>query len=334
MNRINFIYRKKRPGAFSIEELFQSIEKKINTEGVKTISLQLPHSGARIRNLIANISFVKKHRRDINHITGEVQYAALGSGKNTVLTIHDVGSAIHGNPVKKLLIKLLWFWLPSLIVKKITTISESSKKELISIIPWAKNKIQVIHNPVNNLIIQNMDYHVSSPTPENGIFNILHIGTKSNKNLIRTIEALKDLPCILTIVGILTHEHKQALWKNKINYKNCSNINFEEIIKLYKETDIVCFASLYEGFGMPIIEAQALGKPVITSNISSMPEIAGESAVLVIPQSVESIRAGILSLIEDKELRLKKITEGYINIQRFKPETICQKYITLYKSLH
>lgn len=333
MNSINFIYRKKRPGAFSIEELFQSIEKEINKQGVKTTSLQLPHSGAGIRNLIENITFVKKKRSKIYHITGEVQYAALGSGKNTILTVHDVGSAIHGSPIKKFLIKLLWFWIPSLIVKKITTISEFSKKELTALIPWAKNKINVIHNPVNDLIIQNMDYQVNSPTPENGVFNILHIGTKSNKNLLRTIEALNDLPCVLTIVGTLSPEQEEKLNKGNIVYENCSNISFEEIIQLYKKTDLVCFASTYEGFGMPIIEAQALGKPVITSNISSMPEIAGTSAVLVNPYATESIRNAILSLINDESFRLKKIEAGYQNVKRFLPETICAQYIEIYKSL-
>lgn len=331
---ISFFYRKKRPGAFSIEELFYSIETGLTNHGITTEQYKLPCAGASLKNIFKNIRYCHKHKGKINHITGEIQYSALGLGKNTVMTVHDVGSALHGNPIKKLLIKLLWFWIPSLIVKKITVISEFSRSELINIIPWAKHKIHVVHNPINGEILKHAHYQINSPTPENGIFKILHLGTKVNKNLFRTIDALKGLPCELTIIGALTDEQINKLNASGLSYNNRSNITFTEIIEHYQKTDIVCFASTYEGFGMPIIEAQALGKPIITSNVASMPEIAGDTAVLVDPYSTESIKNAILSLLKDETFRLKKINEGYINIKRFKPETICQKYLDLYKVIN
>ena len=77
------------------------------------------------------------------------------------------------------------------------------------------------------------------------------------------------------------------------------------------------FVSLYEGFGIPIIEAQAAGTPVITSNISSMPEAAGEGAILVDPYSVENIAAELEHVIENSTLREQLIEKGYANAQRF-----------------
>ena len=331
---ISFFYRKKRPGAFSIEELFYSIERQLIKEGYTAERHELPHSGASPKHLLENIDYCKKNQSAVNHITGETQYIALGLGRNSVMTVHDVGSALHGNPIKNLIIKLLWFWVPSLIVKKITVISEFSRSELNKLIPWAKHKIHVVHNPVNGEILKNAHYKINIPTPENGVFKILHLGTKVNKNLFRTIDALKDLPCELTIIGTLTDEHLNKLKESGIKYISMANITFPEIIGQYQKADIICFASTYEGFGMPIIEAQTLGKPIITSNVASMPEIAGESAVLVDPFSVESIRKGILSLMENESFRIQKIEQGYKNVQRFMPENICKIYIEIYKSIN
>ena len=141
------------------------------------------------------------------------------------------------------------------------------------------------------------------------------------------------MPCELTIIGALTDEQINKLNASGLSYNNRSNITFTEIIEHYQKTDIICFASTYEGFGMPIIEAQALGKPIITSNVASMPEIAGDTAVLVDPYSVKSIRNAIKRCIEDEQFRIKKIKAGYHNIQRFMPGAICEKYIEVYQKL-
>jgi glycosyltransferase involved in cell wall biosynthesis len=84
---------------------------------------------------------------------------------------------------------------------------------------------------------------------------------------------------------------------------------------------------------MPILEAQTVGRPVVTSNISSMPEVAGSAACLVDPYSVESIRAGVLRVIEDAEYRANLISAGFENTQRFKAETVARAYAELYAEL-
>ena len=91
----------------------------------------------------------------------------------------------------------------------------------------------------------------------------------------------------------------------------------EEKVLLYKGAMALVFPSLYEGFGLPVLEAQSLGIPVLTSNTSSLPEIAGEGAIYVDPYSIEDIAKGMKRLTVDKELRTKLIQAGFENVKRF-----------------
>src|SRR5690606_4335206 len=154
---------------------------------------EMPYKGAGPRSVFLNLIFAYKHRGEINHITGHVNYLTLVTGRKTVLTVHDIGSAFYGNRIHRLLIKTFWFWIPALFVKRITVISEFTKRELSTLIPFAKHKIRVIHNPIAPEIKENQKiFDLERPL-------ILLIGTKPNKNLERTLAALKDIPCSLLI---------------------------------------------------------------------------------------------------------------------------------------
>jgi len=121
---------------------------------------------------------------------------------------------------------------------------------------------------------------------------------------------------------------------NKIDFSNIDKrISDAEVADLYRECDIVSFASTLEGFGMPIIEANATGRVVVTSNISSMPEIAGNAAELVNPLEIESIRTGFLNVINNDQHREKLIENGFENVKRFDKKVIAKKYFELYESM-
>jgi len=91
----------------------------------------------------------------------------------------------------------------------------------------------------------------------------------------------------------------------------------EELPTLYTNARFFCFPSLFEGFGLPVLEAQSYGAPVMTANNSSLPEIAGDAALLVDPTDVDAIADAMLRLSQDEVLRQQLITAGYRNVQRF-----------------
>jgi hypothetical protein len=137
---IKLFFRKSTSGFRSIEELFDIVLS--SHREIQCDILEMPEKQISPGKLYRNLRFAYTSKGQINHITGDVHYIALATGRNTVLTVHDAYSLLVGSWLKKLVLKLLWFWLPALIVKRITTISEKSRKELEQIIPFAKNKIR------------------------------------------------------------------------------------------------------------------------------------------------------------------------------------------------
>ena len=96
---------------------------------------------------------------------------------------------------------------------------------------------------------------------------------------------------------------------------------------------MLMFASTYEGFGLPIVEANAVGRPVVTSNLSPMPEVAADAACLVDPHDVGSIRVGVKRIINDGLYRESLVAAGYRNAQRFRPATVAGNYALLYRQV-
>jgi glycosyltransferase involved in cell wall biosynthesis len=96
---------------------------------------------------------------------------------------------------------------------------------------------------------------------------------------------------------------------------------------------MVLFASTYEGFGLPIIEAQATGRPVVTSRVTAMPEVAGDGACLVDPYDVASIRSGVLRVLGDRGYRDSLVHRGFENVRRFEPGRIAAQYARLYEEV-
>ena len=183
----------------------------------------------------------------------------------------------------------LWFNLPLRRLGAITVVSNETKRDLLKWVPSLDpERIHVIPVSVSALFTR-VDKEFNSEKLE----RVLQVGTKENKNLLRLCEALEGLKCHLVIVGVLTNRQKTALAKHQIAYTNLIGLSDEELVREYQKTsDILAFASTLEGFGMPVVEAQIVGRPVVTSNRASMPEVAGDGAVLVDPYSVASIRDG------------------------------------------
>ncbi len=208
----------------------------------------------------------------------------------------------------------------------VTTVSDALRREVEATIPAARGKTRTVPNPV-------LPAFVASPRPfPEGRFKVLMVGTGLAKNVVRQIEALRGMDAELTLVGLPQPEAITAV--ASFGGEMRSDLSVEEMVEEYRRCDLVLFASIYEGYGLPIVEAQATGRPVVTSDRSGMLEVAGGAAVLVDPESVESIRAGIRRVVEDRAERERLIEAGYANAARMNVETVAELYRQTYRDAY
>jgi glycosyltransferase involved in cell wall biosynthesis len=325
MINVKHFSRLPRPNNFSIEHLFLVIRRTIPSDIAITLET-CPYYSSGIFRRILNIISAARRQGDVNHITGDVHYLCLlMNPKKTILTIHDCVTLDHSKGIRKWLIWLLWYWLPAKRCRYITTISNASRDRILSYIDFPPARLRVIPNPVNgNFQFSPKAFNAAEP-------NILFVGTGKNKNLSRCFAAIEAIKCRVTIIGRLSPSQLEEIKRYSLNAEQHNNLSEAEVIQHYREADLVVFASTYEGFGLPIIEAQATGRPVITSNLSPMPEVAGDGAVFVDPYDVSDIRAKVLSVISDDSLRQETIANGLRNVKRFEAKEIAQMYAELYR---
>ena len=324
--QVTYFFRNPSPAYHSIEKLFGAIIEKM-PPGSATSHFAKRESKGFFNRILIGLE-ARRNQGNINHITGDIHFVALFLKKRkTILTIHDIGIIKTGNILKRLVIKFFWFYLPIRAVNKVTVISDFTKNELISSIKVRPERILVIPNCFPAAFI----FKEKSIVNEKPV--ILQIGTKKNKNLERLIEALYEISCKLLIVGKLSEHQIALLDKYEIDYENFIDVREPEMVDLYRRADILAYISTYEGFGMPVVEANAVGLPVLASDIEPIKSVASDAALLVSPIELSDIRTGILKLIEDKELREKLISNGFENAQKYHPQKIVNDYIEVYKSL-
>lgn len=162
---------------------------------------------------------------------------------------------------------------------------------------------------------------------------MLQVGTAENKNLARVIVACRDLPVELTIVGAMSAGERSQLHALGIPYENRVELDDGALIAAFESCDALIFASTYEGFGLPIIEAQSVGRPVITSRFGATAETAGGAACLVDPFDTADIARGIRRLIDDPRYASELVAGGLENVARFAPERVAEAYAGLYREL-
>jgi len=159
------------------------------------------------------------------------------------------------------------------------------------------------------------------------------LGSAWNKNLARQTHALRGLGVEVDFIGLLDDEHRAAFAEAGVQYTQSYGLSEADIFERYRRCDLLLFASLYEGFGMPIVEAQAVGRPVVTGMTSSMPEVAGGAACLVDATSTDAIRAGVQRVIDNADYRATLVDRGFRNAQRFTPQQIASEYAALYREV-
>jgi glycosyltransferase involved in cell wall biosynthesis len=227
------------------------------------------------------------------------------------------------------------------------TVSETEKNNIVSRLSIPPAKIDVIYNGVSPkfrpLNEPELLHSISKKYGLPSKFIFYFSNTAPKKNTIRVLQAFSELAREIPDVKLVITDSsgyyvKQCL--EEINQHSLSDrihiLDFvvnDDLPAIYNLATIYLFPSLEESFGLPLIEAQASGTPVITSNLSAMPEIAGSSAELVDPYDVSAIRNALKKLWFDETLRNELRTKGLTNAQRFSWRRTAEELLAQYKKM-
>jgi glycosyltransferase involved in cell wall biosynthesis len=326
--RVVQFQRRALPGAFSIERLFECVRSALPGEIEVRLETNRFHSRGVLPRLYDALC-ARRRAGAVNHVLGDVHYLTwFLPRRGSILTVHDCISLERLRGPRRALFWLLWYWLPVRRAEQVTVVSEYTRQALARWVPDARTRISVIPPPLPPAF-------TPWPAPARGArLRLLHVGTTENKNLPRVIDACRDLAITLVIVGEIDPTSTARLRALRVHYENHVQLDDAALVEVYRASDALIFASTYEGFGLPIIEAQAIGRPVITSSVCSMPEASGGAALLVDPYDVADIRRAIRRLLDDPASAAELVHRGYQNAARHAPERIGAAYAELYRRAH
>jgi glycosyltransferase involved in cell wall biosynthesis len=314
-------------------------------------------------NLKGNLEFraiVRRLQCDVVHIP-HLFWIPRGLGCPYVLTVHDLLEHMYGSRHASTLRRSLHFYLTRRVLRKaarIIAVSQFTKSEIEKLLAIPDNRIEVVYNAIDERFLHG---HASAADREliaqrylvNYPF-ILYAGAiRPHKNVVRIIEAfsalkselLKEtqkeqqfLDLKLIIIGDDLSSHPRVRRtvvrsgvQNDVRFLGFVPIDVLRIF--YDVAKVFVFPSLYEGFGLPPLEAMAHGTPVVTSNTSSLPEVAGNAALLVNPENVFEIRRGLQRVLLDATLRERMKKLGYEQAQRFSWTTSVSRILEIYREV-
>ena len=229
---------------------------------------------------------------------------------------------------------------------KIIAISNSTKEDLITYFKVPEDKIVVIPHGVSEKFKQLDEEDISKSTQKYQLNfpYILYVGSlESRKNILNLIKAfyelkMKNIEQKLVIVG-KTNENKKILSRFIKNHNLQNDIVFtgfvadDDLPALYNAADLFVYPSIYEGFGLPPLEAMACGTPVITSNISSLPEVVGDAGIMIDHSNVEALAEAMRDVLADESLRNSIISKGLKRAKMFNWKKCAKETLKVYEEV-
>ncbi|MBI2816694.1 MAG: glycosyltransferase family 4 protein [Acidobacteria bacterium] len=305
------------------------------------------HDGLRMHLELYRL--LQNHAVDVLHIP-HLHLAPLVPCKY-VMTVHDVADFVYDSK-RGFKQNIRWRLVQRAVrqAHRILAVSNATKRDLEDLLQVPSSRITVVENAIDERFIH--------PCPEEDKLRalerysvddpfLLYVGSaKPQKNVPRLIEAfaavksrLREHPVYrnlrLLIIGDEISEHsdlRRAVLRTRMQHevRFLGFVPVDILRVFYQSAEVFVFPSLHEGFGLPPLEAMAQGTPVVTSNVSSLPEVVGDAAVLVNPENVFEIARAIEQVLLDPDLRAKLCAKGRRQVERFSWDRSVSKVLDIY----
>lgn len=270
----------------------------------------------------------------------------LGRRMPTVITIHDlVDVRVKKYGVLRTGYRFLVNFVAAHLAHRVLTVSENSKRDIVRLLRIPESKVTVIYNGVGEefrpLDRQACKDYLASKYSITSDFLLAPGGLARNKNIPRLLAAM----CLLKKTGrqeslVILGDTESSEFQHVAFSIRQSGLDGtvmvpgfvprEELPAFYNAASLVVYATLYEGFGLPVLEAMACGTPVVTSNTSSLPEIAGDAALLVDPRNPEEIASAVQRLLTDDTLRAELASRGLVHARQFSWKNTAEKTLEVF----
>lgn len=293
------------------------------------------------RQKFISVDLLKDDIQIFHGLSGEIPHGLKKKGIKTVVTVHDLiflrypqFYSIFDRYIHKLKARYA--------VKNadvVVAVSEQTKKDIIEFFGVKPDKIKVVYQGCQDVFKQSFSLEARNLVlrkfnlPDNYILNVGTI--EERKNILVGIKAIEDIDTHLVIVGSETSYSQKVKeyiadkqMESKVSFlKGVSN---EELAMLYQSAQLFIYPSLFEGFGIPIIEALFCGTPVITSKDGCFAEAGGPSSIYVDATSIYELKQAVITVLSDGNLRARMIQQGHQYAQRFTPEYIGKSFMNIY----
>ncbi len=312
-------------------------------------SVHLPHGGFKAAWRTWGVKReLRKHKIQLFHgLSHEIPMGIQKTGIKSVVTIHDLVFKHYPDHFR---------WTDRQIYDfkfryacehsdRIIAISESTKRDIVNFYNVFPEKVEVIYQSCHERFMQEKPPKAIEAVlkryqlPSDYFFYVGSIIER--KNLLGIVQALERLPPDLRLPLVVIGDGKAYKQKVEayITQKGLQKqivfikADFEDMPALYQQAKIFIYPSVYEGFGIPVLEALFSKTPVITSNVSSLPEAGGSGSLLVDPTQPEQMAVGIAKILTDEAFRNNMIEKGFAHAQQFRGEPLTGQLMNLYEKL-
>ncbi|HEY1203369.1 MAG: glycosyltransferase family 1 protein [Bryobacteraceae bacterium] len=300
--------------------------------------------------------FLRTIRADLVHMP--LNLVPLLMPKPYVVTIHDMGSLLFGSRAQmRSSFRMFLFRRGLLRAERVIAVSAATRRDVENVLGIPSNRIHQIYDAPDPNFLRPPDNGARSAERQQTLERyqidypfLLYAGAvRPQKNIPRLVEAFavlrgdlehhpvyKDLRLIIIGDEITKYPAlRRAVIKTRVEklVRFLGFVPFDTLRVFFEAASAFVFPSLYEGFGLPPLEAMACGTPVVTSSVSSLPEVTGNAAMLVNPENVFDIARGIRDVLLDERLRADLIRRGHEQVRRFSWATAARQVLEIYQEV-